>query len=62
MPFLLVNNDFFLLDVRKDSLLEEEQNFSENQDNFSNYGYMPEQETDKNLDVECKTPVYLEPQ
>lgn len=38
-------------------------NISDNQENFtfSNDGYVPEQSTGGQMDIECNTPVYLEP-
>ena len=58
-----LKNIFYLLDKRCDSLIDESTNISgdQGQFNFSNDGYMPEQNTGGHLDVECSTPVYLEP-
>ena len=58
-----VDNIFHLSDKRSDSLVNEATDISGDQGkfNFSNDGYMPEQNTGGQLDVECSTPVYLEP-
>ena len=58
-----VNNIFRLLDERSDSLDNEATNISGNHEHFifSNDGYTPEQNTGEQLDIECNTPVYLEP-